>query len=452
MNLVEQQRKFFETGRTLEVDYRLRQLSSLYHVILQYEEKITEALYQDLSKSAAESYLTEIGMVLSEISYAMRHLRGWARPRRAGGSVGTIFSTSRVLREPYGTVLILAPWNYPFQLSLSPLVSALAAGNCAIIKPSEYAKKTGAVISEMLNNNFEERLCAAVTGGPETARELLAMEFDYIFFTGSREVGRKVYEAAAKNIIPVTLELGGKSPCIVEKTADLDLAARKIVWGKFLNAGQTCVAPDYLLVQDCVKDALVDKMRAYITMFYSETPEQNPNYPKIITPAHFERLSEMLDEGCIVAGGQKSEETQKIAPTILENAPFYSKLMNDEIFGPLLPVMEFSRIEQALEYISLHSKPLALYLFTQDGALERRVIKSVPFGGGCVNDTVMHTTAHSLPFGGVGGSGMGSYHGKAGFDTFTHQKSVLKKHRMFDFLLRYPPYDRVPPILKKLMR
>lgn len=450
-HLIEQQHRFFETGATWNLDYRIRQLRSLYQVILQYQERIFDALYQDLGKSEQEAYLTEIGMVLSEISYTLRHIRAWSRPDSGGFSIAAPFSVSRVLREPYGVVLILAPFNYPFQLALLPLVSALAAGNCAIIKPSELAPATAAVVSEMLNNNFEQRLCAVVTGGAQTAQTLVNSDFDYIFFTGSRSVGQTVYEAAAKKMIPVTLELGGKSPCIVEESADLDAAARRIVWGKFLNAGQTCVAPDYLLVQDCVKQKLIERMSAYIVQYYGENPEHNPQYPRIVNERHFQRLREMLEEGTILVGGQVDEQNLRIAPTILENVPYYSKLLSDEIFGPLLPVIEFSETDQVFTHLSLQKKPLALYLFTRDKTLERRVMQ-IPFGGGCVNDTILHMAAHGLPFGGVGDSGVGSYHGRAGFETFSHKKSIMRKLPMIDMALRYPPFDKVKPILKRIFR
>ena len=452
MRLVEQQQKFFATGATLPVEYRIRQLRSLYQVILLNEDRIAGALQKDLGKSEQEAYLTEIGQVLSEISFVLRHIRRWTRPHRAAFSASTVFSSGKIHPEPYGVALILAPFNYPFQLALLPLVSALAAGNCAVIKPSEYAPETAAILSEILNNNFEERLCAVSPGGPETAKALLQEDFDYIFFTGGRSVGQQVYAAAANSLIPVTLELGGKSPCIVEQSADLDTAAKRIVWGKFLNAGQTCVAPDYLLVQETVHKELIERMRGYITQFYGEAPEKNPSYPRIVNEAHFERLCEMLQEGAIVAGGQMDQQTLRIAPTILENAPFYSKVMTDEIFGPVLPVVEFSTLEQAREYISLHEKPLALYLFTRSRAAEREILQRVPFGGGCVNDTIMHLCSHALPFGGIGASGIGQYHGKAGFDTFSHQKSVLKKWPVFDIPLRYPPYGRARPIMKRILK
>ena len=452
MNLLEQQHKFFASGATLNVDYRIRQLRSLYQVILQYQERISQALREDLSKSDQEAYLTEIGMVLGEISYTLRHLRRWVRPRRTGLTASTLFSSTRICPEPYGSVLILAPFNYPFQLALTPLVSALAAGNCAVVKPSEYAPATAAVISEMLNNNFEQRLCAVVTGGAQTAQNLTGLDFDYIFFTGSATVGRKVYKAAAQNLVPVTLELGGKSPCIVEQSADLDAAAKRIIWGKFLNAGQTCVAPDYLLVQDTVKRALLEKMCAKIVEFYGQEPQHNPNYPKIINQSHYDRLCEMLEEGSILFGGQRDPDTLKIAPTLVENAPFYSKLLSDEIFGPILPVIEFNRIDQVYEYISIHEKPLAFYLFTRNRTLERELIKKIPFGGGCVNDTVMHITSPQLPFGGVGMSGIGSYHGKAGFDAFTHPKSILRKRTLLDLPMRYPPYTTAKPMMKRILK
>ena len=439
MQLVEQQQKFFATGATLPAEYRMRQLRSPYQVILLNEERTAKALKKDLGKSEQEAYLTEIGIVLSEISFVLKHLKRWVRPKRARFSLAAAFSSGSIRPEPYGVALILSPFNYPFQLAVMPLVSALAAGNCAVIKPSEYAPETAAILSEMLNNNFEQRLCAVCTGGPETAKALLQENFDYIFFTGGRSVGQQVYAAAAESLIPVTLELGGKSPCIVEKSADLEAAAKRIVWGKFLNAGQTCVAPDYLLVQEPVREELLARMRGYIRQFYGENPLSNDSYPRIISGAHFDRLCEMLGEGTVIAGGQSDRESLRIAPTLLENAPFYSKVMSDEIFGPILPVVEFSTLEQAREYISLHEKPLALYLFTRSKAAQREILQRVPFGGGCVNDTIMHLSSPALPFGGIGGSGIGQYHGKWGFDTFSHSKAVLKKWPLIDVPMRYPP-------------
>lgn len=452
MQLVEQQQKFFATGATLPAEYRMRQLRTLYQVILLNEERIAAALQKDLGKSEQEAYLTEIGIVLSEISFVLRHLKRWVRPQRARFSLACAFSSGSIRPEPYGVVLILSPFNYPFQLAVMPLVSALAAGNCAVIKPSEYAPETAAILSEMLNNNFEQRLCAVCTGGPETAKSLLQENFDYVFFTGGHSVGQQVYMAAAESLIPVTLELGGKSPCIVEKSADLETAAKRIVWGKFLNAGQTCVAPDYLLVQELVRAELIDRMRGYIRQFYGEDPLVNDSYPRIINEAHFDRLCEMLGEGTVITGGQSDRERLRIAPTILENAPFYSKVMSDEIFGPILPVVEFSTLEQAREYISLHERPLALYLFTRSKAVQREILQRVSFGGGCVNDTIMHLSSPTLPFGGVGASGTGQYHGKWGFDTFSHSKAVLKKWPLLDVPMRYPPYGKAKPVLKKILK
>lgn len=452
MSIVEQQKKFFATGKTRDIEYRQRQLRSLYHVILQYQPRILESLAKDLSKSEQESYLTEVGQVLAEISYALRHLRRWCRPKRTGPMLAAPLSGGRVFPEPYGSVLILAPYNYPFALSMTPLVSALAAGNCAVIKPSELCPATSAILCEMINNNFEERLLSVIPGGPEMARSLLEAEFDYIFFTGSRRVGGLVYQQAAKSLVPVTLELGGKSPCIVEKSADIDAAARRIVWGKFLNAGQTCVAPDFLMVQDSVKARLVEQITHYITAFYSETPLTNENYPKIVNLQQYQRLCEMMEEGTVLFGGEKDEESLKIAPTLLENAPFYAKIMSEEIFGPLLPVIEFSEVSQIFDYISLHDQPLALYLFTKDRALQRRCMEEIQFGGGCINDTLLQVTTRNLPFGGIGASGIGSYHGEAGFLTFSHQKSVVKNPSSLDLRLRYPPYGALHPILGRLLK
>lgn len=449
--LLNKQRNFFETGRTRELTYRLEQLRTLREAIRKNESGIMEALQKDLNKSACESYITEIGGVLEEIKFTLKHLAAWVRPSKAKTPVTQFPATSYIYTEPYGVALIIAPWNYPFQLALAPLVAALGAGNCALVKPSEYAPHTSAMIAKLLRENFDEALVAALEGGIEISQALLAEKFDYIFFTGGTAVGKVVMAAAAQHLTPVTLELGGKSPCIIDQTANLDLAAKRIVWGKFLNAGQTCVAPDYLLVQSGVKAKLLAKMQEVMARFYGNDPCDNPEYPRIINVRHFHRLLNLLQGNQVIYGGQSNAQTLQIAPTLLEGVTWESTVMQEEIFGPLLPVLEFGELEEAIAMLKRHPKPLALYLFTTNQKHERAVIQRVSFGGGAINDTIVHLATTYLPFGGVGESGMGGYHGKAGFDTFSHSKSIMKKANWVDIPLRYPPYKDRLALLKRMM-
>jgi len=355
-----------------------------------------------------------------------------------------------IYSEPYGVVLIISPWNYPFQLAIAPLVGALTAGNCAVLKPSNHSPKTSEVIAEMLGKAFPEEYIAVVLGGREANKDLLAQKFDYIFFTGGPAVGRFVMEAAAKHLTPVTLELGGKSPCIVDATAKIDLAAKRIVWGKFINAGQTCVAPDYVFVQKGVKEKLLASMAKYISKFFSKTYEQK--FPKIVNEKHFQRLLGLMESGDIYCGGKSDPKINRIEPTILDNVSWESPIMQEEIFGPLLPVLEFEDLEDVVKQVNARPKPLALYLFTTSKANEKHILTSISHGGGCINDTVVHLATPYLPFGGVGESGMGSYHGKASFDTFSHKKSIMKKSNLIDIPLRYPPYPESTKLLKKFMK
>lgn len=405
--------------------WRKKQLQRLYDCIIYYEPKIYEALKLDLGKSMTEAYLTEVSFVLSEIKTALKNLSKWNKPKRVRCTRTVIGSSSKIYRQPYGKVLILAPFNYPFHLSLVPMASALAAGNCVVLKPSELVSRTEDVIAKMINRNFDSGYCHVVCGGAKKARQLIYSDFDYIFFTGSYNVGKKVYEAAARKMIPVTLELGGKSPCIIDKSADIEKAAKRIVWGKFLNSGQTCVAPDYLLVQDCVKKPLIKKMSFYIKKFYTDRPVECSYYPKIVNEKHFDRLKNMLSGCDILIGGRFDRKLLKIEPTVVQNAAPENLLMREEIFGPVLPVVEFHCIDEIFSRIEMYGKPLAVYLFTKNKKIERNILKYVSFGGGCINDTVMHLCNYNLPFGGVGASGIGCYHGKAGFDTFSHSKSVM---------------------------
>lgn len=449
---VKKQRLFFEKGITKGIDYRIQNLKTLKRAIIAHESDIIDALKKDLNKAPFEAYATEIGLVLEELEYIVKHLRNWAKPRKVKTPLTHFLSVSRQYSEPYGIVLIMSPWNYPFQLTIAPLIGAMAAGNCMIVKPSEYSSHTAEIIERLLSENFDESYITVVRGGREANKTLLDEKFDYIFFTGSVSVGRVVMESASKHLTPVSLELGGKSPCIVDETANLDMAAKRIVWGKYLNAGQTCVAPDYLLVHKKVKNELITKMSKYIEEFYGADPYNNSDYPKIINDKHFNRLLGLIQNETIAVGGKYNDQTRRIAPTILDHVTWDRPIMQEEIFGPLLPVIEFESLDDVIVTVNHHPKPLALYFFTQDRKRERYVIDNTSFGGGCINDTVVHLATSYMPFGGVGESGMGGYHGKASFDTFSHRKSILKKSTLLDIPLRYPPYKDKLKLLKRMMR
>lgn len=446
------QKEYFQSGATLPLEFRLAQLRSLYRGIKRFEPQILEALRSDLGKSAEESYMSEIGMCLTEIRHTARHLREWSRPQRVPTPLMHFPGSSRIVREPRGVCLIIAPWNYPFLLAVGPMISAIAAGNCVTLKPSEYAPATAAVLEKMLDVCFEERFCRTVTGGAEVSAAETARPYDMIFFTGSTAVGRKVMAAAAQNLTPVVLELGGKSPCIVDETADLPVAAARIIWGKCLNSGQTCVAPDYVLVARSRKDALIREMQKAICRFYGEDPCENSAYPRIVNERHFDRLAAMLPEDPAV-GGRVNRESLKIEPTLIETTlNDQSPLMTEEIFGPLLPIVPYDNIHEALGYILSRPRPLALYLFSRNRKLQRRVVETIPFGGGCINDTISHITTPYLPFGGTGDSGMGAYHGHCGYETFTHAKSILSKPFRPDLPVRYPPLTGKLDLLHKILR
>lgn len=451
-DIVKMQREYFAKGETLDLDYRINALRRLKEYIKKYEEEICGALKEDLNKSPFEAYATEIGFVYAELNEMIKKLPRWSRVKRVRTPLTQFKSVSYIVSEPYGVVLIMSPWNYPFQLSVTPLIGAIAGGNCAIVKPSAYSPRTSSVIAKIIGECFENKYIAVIEGGREANGELLNEKFDYIFFTGSVGVGKVVMEAASRNLTPVTLELGGKSPCIVDKSANIEISAKRIVWGKTVNSGQTCVAPDYCFAHREIKQDLIEAMKKCIRDFYGESPCKNPEYPKIVNEKHFKRLLALLDSGEVVEGGDFDEENLKISPTILDNVSFDSPVMQEEIFGPILPVIEYDDIEKVISYINSRPKPLALYLFTGDSKLEKTVIKRVPFGGGCINDTLVHLATSHMPFGGVGESGMGGYHGKWSFDTFTHKKSIMKKSFLMDIELRYPPYHDKLGILKKLMR
>lgn len=449
--VLEKQREYFNSGKTRPVSFRIEQLKRLKKAVTDNEKHIMEALQKDLNKAPFEAYATEVGMVLEEINYAIKHLPVWVKPKKVKTPVMHFPSTSYTVADPYGVVLVISPWNYPFQLSIAPLVGAIAGGNCAVIKPSEFSFHTSAFLAQLVRDYFGEEFLTVIEGDQETSQALLAERFDYIFFTGSVKVGKVVMAAAAKNLTPLTLELGGKSPCIVAGDADVELAAKRIVWGKFLNAGQTCVAPDYLMVHKDIKNQLIARMHQYIRQFYGEDPSNNEEFPKIINQNHFLRLIHLMQSGTIVAGGEVNQARMCIAPTIIDYVSWDDPIMQEEIFGPLLPVLEFNDLEEVIAVVNRHSKPLALYLFTNCPGNEREIIERVSFGGGCINDTIVHLATSYMPFGGVGESGMGKYHGKASFETFTHTKSILKKYLYIDIPLRYPPYRNNLALVKRFL-
>lgn len=436
----------------MELVKRKEKLQDLKRVIKKYEDEILEALKKDLNKSFFEGYETEVGIVLEEINYTLKHLNKWVKAKRVKTPIFHFPATSYIYQEAYGKVLIMSPWNYPFQLTIAPLVGAIAAGNRVVVKPSEYSNNTASIIEKILNEVFSQDEVKVVRGGRAVNQDLLKQKYDYIFFTGSPTVGKIVMEAAAKHLTPVTLELGGKSPCIVDNSAKVKLAAKRIVWGKFLNAGQTCVAPDYLLVHQDIKDELVKEMIDYIKEFYGNSPIDNPDYPKIINKKHFERINRLIENEDIITGGNYNEQTMKIAPTILDKINWQSPVMQEEIFGPVLPIMEFDNLNQVIEMIGAQPKSLALYFFTTSKENEKKILSNISFGGGCINDTIIHLSNSNLPFGGVGNSGMGQCHGKASFDTFSHPKSIIKKSNLIDIYLRYPPFKNHLKLLKKFLK
>jgi aldehyde dehydrogenase (NAD+) len=450
-NLLKNQRNYFDSGQTKDVAFRKDMLQALYTILHHNEKKILNALKQDLSKSVYEGYMTEFGLTLNEIRFVLKKLNRWARPRRVRTHYLQFPASSAVYPEPYGIALIISPWNYPCLLTMAPLIGSMAAGNCSIIKPSEYTPHTSAVIAETIGSRFDPDYIAVIEGDAQTSSALLAEPFDYIFFTGSAEVGKIVMAAAAGNLTPVTLELGGKSPCIIDRGIDLDRTARRLVSGKFINAGQTCIAPDYLFVHRSVKPKLVERLQYHIRNFYGDNPRQSPDYPRIVNEKHFDRLNLFLSDGNIICGGQTERSDLYIAPTLLDGISWEDPVMQEEIFGPILPVMTYDDLTGAISKVRKLPRPLALYFFSNSREDTQRVLSEISFGGGCINDTVLHVASPHLPFGGVGSSGIGSYHGKTSFETFSHKKSILKKPLRIDTPLRYPPFKNKLKYLKKLM-
>lgn len=448
--LIAAQRDHFNTGATLPLSARRGALRRLREAIKSREGDICAALKADLNKSPTESWMCEVGLTLSELSFVEKRLGRWMGDRDHITPLAQFPARSFTVREPYGVVLIMSPWNYPFLLTLEPLIGAIAAGNCCVVKPSAYSPASSAVIRDILGECFPSELVAVVEGGRAENRALLDQKFDYIFFTGGVEVGREVMAKAAKHLTPVTLELGGKSPCIVDKTARLDLAARRIIFGKLLNCGQTCVAPDYLLVDRQVKDRLLACLKRWITVMYGRDALDNRGYVRMVNAKHFCRVMALIDRDKVVFGGKGDPDTLKIQPTILDNVSPEDAVMQEEIFGPVLPVLTFDQVEEALDFVKARPRPLALYLFSQDRRVQELFLRRASFGGGCINDTVIHLATSRMPFGGVGDSGMGGYHGKASFNTFSRQKSIVKKSARVDLPVRYAPYTPAKNTLLRL--
>jgi aldehyde dehydrogenase (NAD+) len=447
--LIRNHRTFFATGRTKDISFRIKQLKILKNALISNESAIFDALKQDLSKPPFEAYGGDTAIVINAIDYTLKHLRSWAKPKKVRTPLAYFPSLSSVVREPYGVALIIGPWNFPFQLTFSPLVGAMAAGNCALLKPPIATPHSSRVIAKIIGDHFEPAYISVVEGGAETGQMLLEEKFDYIFFTGGPATGRLVMQAAAKHLTPVTLELGGKNPCIVDVDTHLDYTARRIVWGKFFNAGQSCVAIDYLLVDKAIKKQLLDRIVTYIPEFYGADPSLSTDYARIVDETHFDRLSRLLGQGKIIIGGQADRASRYIAPTVIDGITGHEPIMEDEIFGPLLPVIGYDDLTEAIAMINARPKPLALYFFSQDKEKQTRVLSETSSGGGCINDTVIHETT-GLPFGGVGESGMGTYHGKASFDTFSHERSIIKSGFLLDIKLRYPPYKDHLKWLRKI--
>lgn len=448
-DILQQQNHFFSSGKTIPAEFRLKQLESLKEAMIRHEADLAAALKEDLGKSRMESYMCEIGLTLSELTWMQKHLRSLMRSKRVSTPAAQFAAKSFRSPSPYGTVLIMSPWNYPVLLTLDPLIDAIATGNTAVVKPSAYAPCTFDVMKTMIEECFPAHYVAVVDGGRAENQALLQQRFDMIFFTGGKTVGREVLRHAAEYLTPVTLELGGKSPCIVDSTAKIRLAAKRIVFGKYLNCGQTCVAPDYILCDKRIRDELITAILAEIEKQFGKEPLKNPNYGKIINEKHFERILGLINGEKLVYGGQSEPESLRIAPTVLNNITWDDAVMGEEIFGPLLPILTFDTLDEALDTVESHPHPLALYFFSEDKAAQKKVLDTCRFGGGCINDTIIHLATSDMPFGGVGESGMGSYHGRVGFETFSHYRSIVNKKTWMDLPIRYQKYTGLK---EKMMR
>lgn len=442
-SLLEKQRKYYKSGITIPVKFRIEQLKKLYATVKKYQNEVNEALKTDLGKSHFEGFMCESGLVLSEISYMIRHTGKFAKRKTVYTPITNFASHSFKQPVPYGNTLIMSPWNYPFLLTIDPLADAIAAGNTAIVKPSAYSPATSKIIETIITECFAPEYVAVVTGGRAENQALLDQKFDFVFFTGSQAVGKEVLRKTAEHLTPAVLELGGKSPCIVDSSANIKLAAKRIVFGKYLNCGQTCVAPDYILCESSVKDKLLGEIVKQIKNQYGEKPIENKNYGKIINEKHFERLCSIIDENKVVIGGEADSKTCQIAPTVMDNVTEDDAVMGEEIFGPVMPILTFDDFDRLVDELKDKDKPLALYLFSSDKKHINRVTKELSYGGGCINDVVVHLATSEMGFGGVGESGMGSYHGKDGFEAFSHYKSVMDKKTWLDLPMRYQPYNKL---------
>ncbi len=456
MNLhenLEKSRAFFRSKKTLPYEYRLAQLEKLQASLERHEEEILGALEKDLNKAPYEGFMSELGIIYAELAHAKSKLRSWMRPKGARISLPQFPGRGRIYSDPYGVVLIMSPWNYPIQLTLAPLIGAICAGNCAFVKPSAYSGASSHILKVLLEEAFSSDYIKVVEGGRKENQALLDLEFDYIFFTGSPTVGKTVMEAAAKRLTPVTLELGGKSPCIVDRSADMQEAAKRILFGKMMNSGQTCVAPDYILVEASVKDELVEELKRRYELMFPDDDYFRETAPAIITQGHFQRICDLMEGQGVIFGGEVLEESRQMKLTLVDEPDKDSPLMTTEIFGPVLPILAWDSVDEVIDFVNDRAKPLALYLFTKDKRMERRILREIPFGGGCINDTLLHMISPFMPFGGVGASGIGRYHGKASFDTFSHKKSVLHKSLLLDIPMRHHPYkDREKTLPRFLLR
>ena len=451
MHILRKQREFYLTQQTKDLSFRKNALKRLQKEIVAREDAICDAIYADFKKPKFETLAAETQFVLAELKLVLKSLNLWARPERKSATVMNWPSSDWIYKEPYGVVLIIAPWNYPFQLAIAPLIGAIAAGNTAVIKPSEATPNTSRVISEIIAAVFPKEYVVVVEGGVDISEQLLAQKWDYIFFTGSTRVGQIVYESAAKNLTPVTLELGGKNPCIVDDTASIALAAKRIVWGKFLNAGQTCIASDYILVHKKVKDKLIDALKQKIIKAYGEDMEASPDFSRTVNNEHYSRLKSMLEGEEIIFGGESNDEDDYLSPTLVNEPKLDSKLMAGEIFGPILPIIAYETEDDIRRHIMLYGKPLATYVFSNNRKFQKKIINTYSFGGGAINDTVIQITNKKLPFGGVGASGIGAYHGRTSFDIFSHRKAIINKANWLDVPFRYPPYN-LPTKLVKMIK
>ncbi len=449
--ILKKQKEFYDTGKTLDAAFRISQLRKLKEELTRREADLFVALKADFSKSEFESYTSEIALIKSGITQFERNLKKWSKDKSVSGTLATFHAKSKIRREPFGQVLIMSPWNYPVQLTLGPLIGALAAGNTAVLKPSRYVPNTVKVMKEIIESIYEENYVALFEGGREVNEALLGEQYDFIFFTGGTTVGKIVMRAAAERLTPVVLELGGKSPAIVDATADVKMAAKSICWGKFTNAGQTCIAPDYVVAHSSIKNELIEEMKRAINEFYGKNPKESPDYARIITDKHFNKVSSFIDEGKVVFGGEYSAEGRYIAPTILGDINWEDAIMQEEIFGPLLPVISYDDKNEMIKKIKGIDTPLAFYVFSSDKNLIDEYLRKIPSGDAVVNDTLLHFANHHLPFGGKGSSGIGAYHGRQSFETFSHKKSVVYRNRLLDNPLRYPPYKNKLKIIKKIL-